>query len=286
MPFVEANGGRFFYEDDDFTDPWLESDVVWIQHGVGRSGRFWQHWVPPLAQNYRVVRRDQRGHGRSPAAEADFKWSMAGLLDDMAAFLDALEIDSVHYIGESMGAVLGLAFAARWPNRLKSLTLSSMPVDLRPPRNKALNAGYVDSSEAKRDLGSDGWARAMIKSNVISGGTSAAHERWVIEEIGKMSVEALIGIGLPLYSPEADVAELLDDVSVPTLVIAPTNSPIILLEDQVRLRDSLPNGQIVIVDGPTHEVYVDRPNECIEAWAGFVRSISSENLEMSCSERR
>jgi hypothetical protein len=37
------------YEVDDFTDPWKPAETLWIQHGFGRSSRFWYHWVPPLA---------------------------------------------------------------------------------------------------------------------------------------------------------------------------------------------------------------------------------------------
>ena len=56
MPKVKANGMSIHYEIDDFTDPWVESETIWIQHGFGRSGRFWYHWIPSLARKYRVLR--------------------------------------------------------------------------------------------------------------------------------------------------------------------------------------------------------------------------------------
>jgi hypothetical protein len=50
MPTVQANDCEMYYELDDYTDPWLkQTDNVWLQHGVGRSSRFWYHWVPALA---------------------------------------------------------------------------------------------------------------------------------------------------------------------------------------------------------------------------------------------
>ncbi len=49
MPNVKVNGLAIYYELDDFTDPWKASDTIWIQHGFGRSGRFWCHWVPALS---------------------------------------------------------------------------------------------------------------------------------------------------------------------------------------------------------------------------------------------
>ena len=61
MPKVKANNYEMHYEVDDFTDPWKPAETLWIQHGFGRSSRFWYHWVPPLAAHYRVLRRDMRG---------------------------------------------------------------------------------------------------------------------------------------------------------------------------------------------------------------------------------
>ena len=64
MPTITANQCEMFYEIDDFTDPWVkEKETVWLQHGVGRNTRFWYYWVPALAGQYRVLRRDMRGHG-------------------------------------------------------------------------------------------------------------------------------------------------------------------------------------------------------------------------------
>jgi pimeloyl-ACP methyl ester carboxylesterase len=89
-----------YYEVDDYTDPWLKNkDMFWLQPGVGRSSRFWYHWVPALARNYRVVRRDMRGHGMSADPGPNYTWKIADLLNDMKGFLDALGLDRVHYLG-------------------------------------------------------------------------------------------------------------------------------------------------------------------------------------------
>lgn len=277
MPTVVANGIDFHYEDDNFTDPWRTAETIWIQHGVGRSSEFWHHWVPPLASTYRVIRRDQRGHGRSVFPGKDFDWSIDDLMKDMVEFLDRLGLESVHYIGESMGAVLGVACSHRWPERFKSLTLCSMPADLRPPKNKALTVGYADSAQAKRDLGVAGWAEKMIEQGVISRGQSPEYLKWAINEINQTSLEVLVGIGRPLYTPEANVAEMLSTLQVPTLVLAPTKSPITSLEDQVWIRDTIPDARIEVIDGPTHETYVDRPLECIEAVKDFLSRLPSRS---------
>ena len=94
MPTVDANGCKMHYEVDDYTDPWAsDAEAVWLQHGVGRSTKFWYHWVPALARNYRVVRRDMRGHGLSSAPPPDHKWLLNELAEDMLAFM------AHHYVG-------------------------------------------------------------------------------------------------------------------------------------------------------------------------------------------
>jgi len=62
MPEVKMNDMNIHYEVDDFTSPWEASETIWIQHGFGRSGEFWFHWVRPLCGSYRVLRVDMRGH--------------------------------------------------------------------------------------------------------------------------------------------------------------------------------------------------------------------------------
>src|SRR6476619_8028685 len=89
MPTVRANNYEMYYEIDDFTDPWKPAEPLWIQHGFGRSLRFWYHWVPSLAGQYRVIRRDMRGHGQSADPGANYVWSVDDLLNDMKGFLDA-----------------------------------------------------------------------------------------------------------------------------------------------------------------------------------------------------
>ncbi len=54
MPTLRANNYETHYEADDFTDPWKPAETVWIQHGFGRSARFWYHWVPALARRSRL----------------------------------------------------------------------------------------------------------------------------------------------------------------------------------------------------------------------------------------
>src|SRR5574342_402553 len=64
MPLVTRAGKpTLHYELDDYTDPWRNAPYLILQHGYGRSGKFWYSWVPYLSRFYRVVRRDLRRAG-------------------------------------------------------------------------------------------------------------------------------------------------------------------------------------------------------------------------------
>jgi pimeloyl-ACP methyl ester carboxylesterase len=260
-----------FYEIDDYTDPWLaEKDTIWLQHGVGRSTKFWYHWIPALAGQYRVVRRDMRGHGQSAAPSPGHKWSLDELVTDMRDFMDAIGLQKVHYVGESISGILGALFAARYPERLKSLTICNSPTTIRPQGEKALSGEHGNVQKALATDESRGWGRLLIEQRIISG-KNPAHIEWVLSEWGKTPTHVLQGITATLDG--ADTAPILPQIKVPTLILAPSRSPITPLTDQLSMRTLIPNSRLTVVEGPGHEIYVDEPEECMRAFLKFARSL-------------
>jgi len=112
MPDIEISGYTTHYEDHDFSTPWIKSEVVLIQHGFGRNANFWFQWVPKIANDFRLIRRDLRGHGGTTDPE-NLPWSFDRLVDDMRDFCDALNLEAIHLIGESTGGMLSVGFACQ-----------------------------------------------------------------------------------------------------------------------------------------------------------------------------
>jgi pimeloyl-ACP methyl ester carboxylesterase len=272
MPIVDANGCQMFYEVDDFTDPWTsDKEAVWLQHGVGRSTKFWYHWVPALARRYRVIRRDMRGHGQSSAPPPDHKWSLDELAEDMRAFMDAVGLERVHYVGESIGGIIGILFATRWPERLKSLTICNSPTTIRRAGEQALSGSHGSVSQTLAKEGSRAWGRLLIEQRIISG-KNPAHIEWVLNEWGKTATHVLQGVTRTLDG--ADTEPLLPQVKVPTLILAPSRSPITSLSDQLKMRTLIPNARIAVIEGPGHEIYVDQAAECIDPLLRFLSTLN------------
>ena len=273
MPTIIANNYSMNSELDDFTAPWRQHDTIWIQHGLGRNLRFWSHWIPLLGGNLRVLRRDMRGHGGSADPGPDHQWSVEELLLDMKGFLDALGLEQVHYLGESIGGTLGIAFAIRWPERFKSLTLMASGPSVPASLQKLFALGYEDWSTALGKLGSAGWARALMESGGILIGGDPARSQWVIDEWGRIPTHVLQGMCRVV--PTIDLAPVLSQIKVPTLIVAPANSAIGPLSDAVMMRDAIPNARIAVIDGKGHEIYVDEAEACAGAILRFIEGLAN-----------
>ncbi|MBX3529411.1 MAG: alpha/beta fold hydrolase [Rhizobiaceae bacterium] len=95
--------------------------VVCMLHSLTSDSGMWAEQVPVLlAQGYRVLRLDARGHGGSSASSpGDYRIEM--LAQDVLGVLDRLGIDAVHLVGLSLGGMIGQVIAADHPARILSL---------------------------------------------------------------------------------------------------------------------------------------------------------------------
>jgi 3-oxoadipate enol-lactonase len=96
------------------------------------NGSMWDWNVPALADRYRVLRYDKRGHGGSEVSPGPY--SIAQLADDAVGLLDALRIEKAHFMGLSIGGMIGQQLGARYPERMYSLSLCNSASEM-PPRS-------------------------------------------------------------------------------------------------------------------------------------------------------
>lgn len=138
MPSITlSNGQTDYYEVDDFTDPWRKDDVdtVVFQPGIGRHTEFVFYVVLLMARDVRFIRRDLRGHGGGSIGalsnSPDYQYNLDTIVNEMADFVDKVVGKSVHWIGESTAGILALAFAKKYPTKLKSVIIMSSPLVLK-----------------------------------------------------------------------------------------------------------------------------------------------------------
>lgn len=262
MPYVRRAGQpAIHFELDDYTDPWKNAPYLVLQHGFGRSARFWYSWVPYLGRFYKVVRPDLRGLGQS-SSDFDLERgiNLDAYLGDVLAIVDFLGADAVHYCGESLGGIIGIAFAATCPQRVRTLSLVSTPVFNNERAKKTLMAGFPTWQEALRTLGSHGWARAMNSSMRFPPGTDEGLLEWYAAEMGRNRVEVLIAMSL-LASP-IDVTGFLNDIKAPVLGLYPNSGPITGGEQEKLLKDNIPSIRIVHLPTTFHTLQNITPAAC------------------------
>lgn len=280
MPIVKrANKPDLFYELDDFTDPWKNAPFILLQHGFGRSSKFWYRWVPYLSRFYRVVRADLRGFGQSSKNfDLQSELTIGDYVSDLEAILDQVGAESVHYCGESLGGIIGQIFAAERPKRVRTLSLVSAPVFLNADFMERSKFGFDSWEEAMRKLGAKGYSLAKNKGDRFSGDTDPCLMQWFAEEQGKSEVEVMIAVqrGVARISAEP----WLPRIEAPVLVIYPSEGPITSPEQEALLKNHVRNLTLLHLPSKHHNLHLIRPAEC----AQHVLYFAAQHDGMSCRD--
>ena len=119
MPLLNIGGSRHFYRLDGRGD----RPVVMLSHSLGQDHSMWDPQAADLAEHYRVLRYDIRGHGASDATAGDYTVELLGR--DALAIADGLNIEQFAFCGLSLGGMIGQWLALHAPNRITALVLAN-----------------------------------------------------------------------------------------------------------------------------------------------------------------
>ena len=276
---VHPNGQRSHYICNDFTDHWKPCETILIQHGFGRHSAFWNHWIPALSRKYRVIRRDLRGHGYSshpsPEETSNYDYTLDTILGEIVDTIDSLGVEKVHFLGESTGGMLGEILAARHPEKLLSLTVCSTPTHLPPAALKLFAFDKKDWPTACRELGSRGWTEALSR---IPGTIPISDPEYLTWYMSQVAISE--GEGLAQYAEflsTLDARPFLDKIKVSVLILAPTQSAAVPVEEQKKLAERIGGSKLVLIEGGGHEIYVTQADKCQEQYLGFLGSVSGSS---------
>jgi len=116
MPKLLVNGANLHYRQRG-----AGTDVI-LLHGIATNMTYWLLTVMPrLAPHHRATVYDLRGHGLSDLTESGY--TSGELAEDLRGLMDDLDIERAHVVGHSYGGVVALHHAARYPERVRSLTI-------------------------------------------------------------------------------------------------------------------------------------------------------------------
>lgn len=274
MPFVRRPGmPALHYTVDDFTDPWTDAPYLILQHGFGRSGRFWYNWVPHLAGHFKVVRPDLRGLGQSTEDfDPEERFTIEDYVADVAAIIAELG-QPVHYCGESFGGLLGLELTARQPELVKSLTLVATPMRISPEAQKMMSLGHPTWQDALRTLGAKGWSGAMNGELRFPPDADRAMISWFAAEMGKNATANLIAMSRAV--PTADGEACLPKIKVPVLGLYPKQGRSNDAALMKTLKTGIPQIEIVEVACEYHAIQMLEPELLAGKVAAFVGGLET-----------
>jgi 3-oxoadipate enol-lactonase len=258
MPHVKRpRGPTLHYVVDDYTDPWKNAPYIILQHGNGRSGRFWYSWLPYLSRFYRVVRPDMRGLGES-SADFDLKteFTLDACVEDLVAIIEDLGAQSVHVCGESAGGMVSIALAATHPERVRTLTLVSTPVSI--PKERRVTYGMTGVSE---QTDRDAYIEATNRSMRFPADADPGLLDWYKREFQKNRADVQAAMASGLVN-SANMLSYLARVQAPVLGLYPSEGPITTPEQKQMLRDLLKDVRLVELPGTFHKVQLMYPAAC------------------------
>lgn len=277
MPSIKANGIEIAYES--FGAPGAEPML--LLPGMGAQ---MLRWTAPFcerlaARGYRVIRFDNRDAGLSTHFTAAPFPDLAALthalargeqpqvpytLHDMAAdtigLMDALDIERAHLAGRSMGGMIAQIVAAKYPQRVRSLTaiMSStgnphlpppMPAAMamllkKPPSPFDDQEGYLAHSAAvAKALGSPGYPFDAATQRALA-----------IAELKRAYDPSGFGRQLAAIAASGDLRPLLKYIALPTLVIHGADDPLIPPACGKDIAHNIRDAELMILDGMGHEV--------------------------------
>ncbi|MCB2078931.1 MAG: alpha/beta fold hydrolase [Novosphingobium sp.] len=246
--------------------------VVCLAHALSADGSIWAEQVAPLLEDgWRVLRLDMRGHGGSEAGDENY--SMAALAQDVAAILDFLEIGKVHFVGLSIGGMIGQTFALDHPDRIHSLMLcGTAPAALDGGMEELWNPRFAAIAEA-------GSVEPLAAATMERWFTPAFRvhrpNRWeqVYQTICRTTPAGYRGGGIAIDT--YDVVARLPSLRVPTLVLCGDGDTGTPPAGNRRIAQLVPDATYVEMENARHIPMVEYP----EQYAAILRKWLSANRQ-------
>jgi pimeloyl-ACP methyl ester carboxylesterase len=262
--FVRSGNAELYYELAGEGQP-----IVWLHAGVADS-RQWNNEFREFARDFRVLRYDQRGYGKSLPVAGEFSH-----MADLVAVLDALGIqEPAVLVGCSMGGGLAMTFALAHPARVKALVMvGSGPAGLyleapdHPQEAAALAAQEAGDLELQAELEAqiwfDGMGRTPDQVNQAMRGLALDMNRIALAHEAQ-------NLGTRLPNGKAPAAEDLAQLDIPVLVIVGEHDIPYLHAAADYMLEHLPNARKVIMEDAAHLPNLDHPDIFARAVTAFL----------------
>jgi 3-oxoadipate enol-lactonase len=255
---------EMFYRDEAFADPWREPEPLLMLHGNAESGEAWNAWMPLMGREFRVIRPDMRGFGRSTPMPLDHPWSVDRIIDDFLALADQLGVGTFHVVAAKIACPIAMRMAAREPARLRSLAVVGGLVSAEASLGDRA-ASWVAHLEAH---GVESWARWTMPGRLGAASSPEMREGWA-QLMGRTPRTTQLGFIRSV--PAIDVRADLPSIACPSLVITTDGSGLGSVESVREWQKAIPRSELMVVPGDSYHVAATHPEACARAVVEFIR---------------
>ena len=241
--------------------------VVVLSHSLGSSLVMWDPQMEALEPDFQVLRYDTRGHGGSEASAGAYTLEL--LSDDTIGLLDALSIDKVHFVGLSMGGMIGQCLALNHSDRLESLALCDTAAII-PEEVRSIWQERIDTMRSRG-------VQALVEPTL---------ERWFTPSFLRLNsprvavirkqflatpVEGYIGCLEAIR--RLNLLDRLSEIRMPTLIIAGEDDPGAPVVACEVMHKRISNSRLVILPSARHLSNVEQPEAFNSALVSFLKAL-------------
>ena len=258
MPTIQANGIGVNYSIDGPRD----ATTVTLSNSLLSNYSMWDAQMPVLTERYRVLRYDTRGHGATEVTLGPYTFEL--LTEDAYALHQALGIEQTHFVGLSMGGMIGQLLAVRHPELLLSVTLcdttSHMP-------HKSIWDDRIEAAQS-------GGIEAVVDGTLERWFTAAMHQRDP-DEIARIATmirgTTVDGFCANCHAiKEMDQTGILSGITTPTLIIVGADDPATTPEMARVIHAEIEGSELAILPDAAHLANIEQTDAFNDVLMNFL----------------
>jgi 3-oxoadipate enol-lactonase len=252
VPNIDIDGTELYYERRGDGEPLL------LIQGLGGNSLHWgEGFLGGLEEDFELILFDNRGAGRSAALDGEH--TIADLARDALGLLDALEIDSAHVVGISMGGMVAQEIALAAPGRVRTLTLGcTFPGGPEATMTDMAVVGML----AEAVLSGDQERTLRVGYEVMIAAEYGAQEG-AYELYSELAGQYPAPIPVLMAQLSAimghDTSERLKEIAAPTLVIHGTEDRLLVAANGELLAKLIPGARLELLEGSGHMFFWEQP---------------------------
>ena len=239
--------------------------AVILGHSLSSSLLMWNPQVDALSPYFQVLRYDTRGHGASDAPSGPYTLEL--LAEDVICLLDALDMDRVHFVGLSMGGMIGQCLALNYPHRLRSLALcdtaSVVPSEAQPIWQERLDKVRKKGMETLSGETLERWfTPAFLRQD-------PPMVELIREQILATPVAGYIGCAEAIR--RLNYLDRISGIKTPTLIIVGEDDPGTPVATSEAMRKRIANSKLVVLPSARHLSNVEQDERFNAALLAFLK---------------